>query len=113
MELVDSLRERLHATMEEISPLPFVQVVVSDGLNACSVEKGSQLADFLESFLHSASGSLDVGSSSTPPALLFCRNARVRLGFANGNADDAACIVHVVGERPGCGHDNFSVYLTC
>ena len=120
MELVDSIRERLHATMEEISPLPFVQVVVSDGLNACSVEKGSQLADFLESFLHSASGSLDVGSSSTPPALLFCRNARVRLGyaigerlFANGNADDAACIVHVVGERPGCGHDNFSVYLTC
>ncbi|MDH3602598.1 MAG: ethanolamine ammonia-lyase [Candidatus Tectomicrobia bacterium] len=94
--------------------IPDVQIVISDGLNAHAIMDDGHLAPYLETLreeLH-ASG-FDVGQTH-----LVVRGGRVRAGYAIGEvlfaAADAAspkAIVHVIGERPGTGHHNYSVYL--
>ncbi|MEO0338567.1 MAG: ethanolamine ammonia-lyase light chain EutC [Bacteroidota bacterium] len=51
---------------------------------------------------------------------MLIRNGRVRAGYACGeqlfgtSADPSKNkgIIHIIGERPGSGHHNFSAYLT-
>ena len=95
--------------------IPDVQIVISDGLNAKALMDAGHLAPYLETLreeLHAAG--LTVG-----PQHLVLTNGRVRAGYAIGHALFAQAppsrpraIVHVIGERPGSGHHNYSVYLT-
>jgi len=49
---------------------------------------------------------------------IVIRNGRVRAGYETGETlfgssqQKAHCIVHIIGERPGTMHRNFSVYIT-
>jgi len=51
---------------------------------------------------------------------LVIQNGRVRAGYASGeilfgqssSSSTGHGIVHIIGERPGSGHHNFSAYLT-
>jgi ethanolamine ammonia-lyase large subunit len=49
---------------------------------------------------------------------IVIRNGRVRAGYETGETlfgssqQRAHCIVHIIGERPGTMHRNFSVYIT-
>ena len=51
---------------------------------------------------------------------LVLNNGRVRAGYACGeilfgqksSSPESHCIIHLIGERPGSGHHNFSAYLT-
>ncbi|MGK0253519.1 MAG: ethanolamine ammonia-lyase large subunit [Mariniflexile sp.] len=48
------------------------------------------------------------------------KNGRVQAGYACGevlfsqksSSSKCHCIIHIIGERPGSGHHNFSAYLT-
>lgn len=94
--------------------IPDVQIVISDGLNANAIMDDGHLAPYLETLreeLH-ASG-FHAGQTH-----IVIRGGRVRVGYAIGEvlfatADAASpkAIVHVIGERPGTGHHNYSVYL--
>jgi ethanolamine ammonia-lyase large subunit len=108
---VSALRTLRDAWGDEI---PDVQIVISDGLNARAIMDEGHLAPYLETLreeLHAAG--LSVGQQH-----LVMRNGRVRAGYAIGHMLFAQAapsapkaIVHVIGERPGTGHHNFSVYL--
>ncbi len=94
--------------------IPDVQIVISDGLNAKAIMDEGHLAPYLETLreeLHAAG--LIVGQQH-----LVVTNGRVRAGYAIGEVLFAQAppakpkaIVHVIGERPGTGHHNYSVYL--
>jgi ethanolamine ammonia-lyase large subunit len=49
---------------------------------------------------------------------IVIRNGRVRAGYETGeklfgsSQQRTHCIVHIIGERPGTMHRNFSVYIT-
>ena len=51
---------------------------------------------------------------------IVIQNGRVRAGYACGeilfggasSPSDGHGIIHIIGERPGSGHHNFSAYLT-
>lgn len=94
--------------------IPDVQIVISDGLNAKAIMDEGHLAPYLETLretLHAAD--VTVGQHH-----LVLTHGRVRAGYAIGHvlfahADTARpkAIVHIIGERPGTGHHNYSVYL--
>jgi ethanolamine ammonia-lyase large subunit len=94
--------------------VPDVQIVISDGLNARAITDAGHLAPYLETLreaLHAAG--LTVGQQH-----LVVTNGRVRAGYAIGHLlfaqaarSTPKAIVHIIGERPGTGHHNYSVYL--
>jgi ethanolamine ammonia-lyase large subunit len=94
--------------------IPDVQIVISDGLNAKAIMDEGHLAPYLETLreeLHAAG--LSVG-----PQHLVVSNGRVQAGYAIGHIlfaraapSTPKAIVHIIGERPGTGHHNYSVYL--
>ncbi|NRA51348.1 MAG: ethanolamine ammonia-lyase light chain EutC, partial [Phaeodactylibacter sp.] len=93
-----------------------VQIIISDGLNVRSITDEGHLPPFLKE-LHAALGTKDYRISETP---LLIRHGRVRAGYACGEAlfgkssklSQNKGIIHIIGERPGTGHHNFSAYLT-
>eukprot|EP00762_Andalucia_godoyi_P006000 ANDGO_00096.mRNA.1 Ethanolamine ammonia-lyase heavy chain len=104
-----------------------VQIVVSDGLNACALmdDERKHLFPFL-SRLQKLFAHHDLRVASET---IVVRNGRVRAGYEIGRillgerADAGAqggversgfrkTLVHAIGERPGTEHDSFSVYLT-
>jgi ethanolamine ammonia-lyase large subunit len=91
-----------------------VQIVVSDGLNALSITNLAQFQPFLRLLREGLSGA----GFHVAPADIVVTNGRVRAGYRIGEAlfgglPGRRAILHVVGERPGTGHDTFSVYITC
>jgi ethanolamine ammonia-lyase large subunit len=93
---------------------PQVQIVISDGLNAQSLMDNGHLESFLPA-LNQQMASLNLSIAEAPIVL---RNGRVRAGYEIGeqffgkDGTDKHCIVHIIGERPGTMHRNFSVYMT-
>ncbi|MGR3809346.1 ethanolamine ammonia-lyase subunit EutB [Jiulongibacter sp. NS-SX5] len=92
-----------------------VQIVISDGLNARAIMDENHLKPFLESFSKLASQS----EMSINSAIPFFTNGRVRAGYAAGeillgskDSKQFKTLIHIIGERPGSGHHNFSVYIT-
>ena len=93
-----------------------VQIIISDGLNVKSITDEGHLPPFLKE-LHAALGTKDYRISETP---LLIRHGRVRAGYACGEVlfgkssklSQNKGIIHIIGERPGTGHHNFSAYLT-
>ena len=91
-----------------------VQIVVSDGLNALSIMNRAQF----EPFLRLLREGLARDGRKVAPVDLVVTSGRVRAGYRIGEQlfgglPGRRAILHVIGERPGTGHDTFSVYMTC
>ncbi len=94
--------------------VPDVQIVISDGLNAKAIMDEGHLAPYLETLretLHAAD--ITVGQHH-----LVMTHGRVRAGYAIGSVlfahaapERTRAIIHIIGERPGTGHHNYSVYI--
>ncbi|MEM9720430.1 MAG: ethanolamine ammonia-lyase subunit EutB [Bacteroidota bacterium] len=95
---------------------PDVQIVISDGLNARALMDEGHLIPFLEELEVQLK---DQGYRLAKEKLVFTYG-RVRTGYATGEqlfgsgneSNNRKGIIHIIGERPGSGHHNFSVYLT-
>jgi ethanolamine ammonia-lyase large subunit len=98
--------------LEARKELPDVQVVVSDGLNAESIQAPGQLDPFLAEL---SNGLKAKGLKSGRPIIV--KNGRVRAGYQvgqemfGGDGEGRGATVHVVGERPGNGQNTYSVYI--
>ena len=100
--------------------IPDIQVIVSDGLNVSSIVDDGHLLPYvneLNSLLKSNYTLSDDYSVSIDP--LFIQHGRVRAGYRCGEllfGDSASkqkkCILHIIGERPGTMHHNYSVYIS-
>ncbi len=90
-----------------------LQIVISDGLNALSIVEPGHLLPFVDALRQHAT----VAGWSVAPQHLVINAGRVRAGYRVGEElfagrRGACAIVHVIGERPGTGHDTFSAYVT-
>jgi len=90
-----------------------VQIVISDGLNALSIMQKGHLPPFLKQLRQSLiqNGYHPAGEN------LVVTSGRVRAGYRIGEAmfaklPNKRAILHIIGERPGTGHDTFSIYIT-
>ncbi len=94
--------------------IPDVQVVISDGLNGLAITDEGHLQPYLETL----ADELARAGFTLSEELLVLRYGRVRAGYVIGSllfggSDPQAhrALVHVIGERPGSGHHNYSVYI--
>lgn len=94
---------------------PDVQIIISDGLNSRAIMDDYHLTPFLDQ-LYKELSSKDFSISSKK---VLITNGRVRAGyqcgeqlFGKANSESSHGIIHIIGERPGSGHHNFSAYLT-
>ncbi|MEA1787421.1 ethanolamine ammonia-lyase subunit EutB [Arenibacter sp. GZD96] len=94
---------------------PDVQLLISDGLNARALMDEGHLRPFLERLRQG----LQHNGFRVSNEHIVITHGRVRAGYACGEllfgASENAMkkgIIHIIGERPGSGHHNFSAYLT-
>lgn len=95
---------------------PDIQIIISDGLNARAIMDDGHLLPYLKALTNE----LSVMGYSMSKRNLVMQNGRVRAGYACGEVlfgqegilDRTKGIIHIIGERPGSGHHNFSAYLT-
>ncbi|NNE77015.1 MAG: ethanolamine ammonia-lyase subunit EutB, partial [Pricia sp.] len=96
--------------------IPDIQFIISDGLNPRSLMDDGHLMPFL----YGLKTTLKNKGYSVSPKNIVIEHGRVRAGYACGEilfsghkiASQNKGIVHIIGERPGSGHHNFSAYLT-
>lgn len=96
--------------------LPDVQIIISDGLNARALMDDGHLTPFLSAL----KPQLKSRQLTVAQEQLLITNGRVRAGYQSGellfgkaNSENSVKgIIHIIGERPGSGHHNFSAYLT-
>jgi ethanolamine ammonia-lyase large subunit len=96
--------------------IPDVQFIISDGLNARAITDDAHLFPFLENLSYSLKAK---GLRVSDQNLVFT-HGRVRAGYGAGEllfGDTSSLktrkgIIHIIGERPGSGHHNFSAYIT-
>ncbi len=96
--------------------VPDIQIIISDGLNIRSLSDEGHLSPYLQSLNY---GLLETGYQVSEESIVIT-NGRVRAGYACGEilfgklpiTSGNKCIIHIIGERPGSGHHNFSAYLT-
>jgi ethanolamine ammonia-lyase large subunit len=115
----EALRPAAVATLENLrdswaGKVPDVQIVISDGLNAKAIMDEGHL----EPFLTKLAADLKAAGFTVSDKNIVVTSGRVRAGYAIGEvlyakADPAKpkAILHIIGERPGSGHHNFSVYI--
>ncbi|RLB74107.1 MAG: ethanolamine ammonia-lyase [Deltaproteobacteria bacterium] len=115
----EELSEATVATLEKLRSSwngknPDVQIIISDGLNAKALMDEGHVLPYLEALQKD----LKAAGLSVSQKNLVVTSGRVRAGYqvgnvlyAKGDAGKAATIIHVIGERPGSGHHNFSVYI--
>ncbi len=96
--------------------VPDVQIIISDGLNARALMDEGHLAPFLNGLKKSLQEKhYHVGKDN-----IVITSGRVRAGYQCGevlfgrpdNSTKGKGIIHIIGERPGSMHHNFSAYLT-
>lgn len=85
---------------------PYVQLVISDGLNANAIN------EHLRTLLPELRRALSRGSHHVGERDVVVQNGRVRAGYEIGGLVRAAIVVHVIGERPGTGLNTVSIYIT-
>lgn len=90
-----------------------VQIVISDGLNALAIAEPSHLREFLPQLR----SRLETSGFRAAPENIVVRSGRVRAGYRIGEMlfagrRENCSVLHVIGERPGTGHQTFSVYQT-
>jgi len=96
--------------------VPDVQIIISDGLNVNALTDEGHLKPYLEKL---KTGLSSEGLSVSDTYIVF-RYGRVRAGYRCGEylfgqekeEMKAKGIVHIIGERPGSEHHNFSAYLS-
>jgi ethanolamine ammonia-lyase large subunit len=96
--------------------VPDVQIIISDGLNVRALTD----EDHLSPFLKELRSILENKGYSVGKEPIVITHGRVRAGYACGEAlfgnwpgvNRNKGIIHIIGERPGSGHHNFSAYLT-
>ncbi len=115
----EELSEATVATLEKLRSSwngknPDVQIIISDGLNAKALMDEGHVLPYLEALQKD----LKAAGLSVSQKNLVVTTGRVRAGYkvgnvlyAKGDAGKDATIIHVIGERPGSGHHNFSVYI--
>ena len=93
---------------------PDVQIVISDGLNTNAIMDKGHLAPYLTNVRKQ----LSAAGYTVSDTSIVVKSGRVRAGYAIGDvlfgkaaADKPKAVLHVIGERPGSGHHNFSVYI--
>lgn len=95
---------------------PDIQIIISDGLNVSALSDEGHLTPYLESLSRElAAVGLSVGAN-----YIVIRHGRVRAGYRCGEVlfgeergtNRSKGIIHIIGERPGSGHHNFSAYLS-
>jgi ethanolamine ammonia-lyase large subunit len=105
---------KLHNKWNQNSP--DVQIIISDGLNALAIMDEGHLIPYLELLrVELTSSGFKVFDDN-----IVITNGRVRAGYRCGEflfgndigITQAKGIVHIIGERPGSGHHNFSAYLS-
>ena len=96
--------------------LPDVNIIISDGLNARALMDEGHLIPFLTMLRQKLSSKgFSVGKEN-----ILITHGRVRAGYQCGevlfgnapSSKKAKGIIHIIGERPGSGHHNFSAYLS-
>ena len=114
-ELSFDATRKLKELRQSWNQIPDVQIIISDGLNARALMDDGHLLPFLNKL----KDQLGKEGYTTSAKNLVITHGRVRAGYACGEhlfgADNFAgnkAIVHIIGERPGSGHHNFSAYLT-
>jgi ethanolamine ammonia-lyase large subunit len=90
-----------------------VQLVVSDGLNAVAIMDNPVRQRFLETLV----AELEKNALRIASPVIAFERGRVRAGYKVGEmvfagSSGPKAIIHVIGERPGSGHDCFSAYMT-
>lgn len=95
--------------------VPDVQIIISDGLNPRALMDEGHLAPFLSGLKKG----LEHDNYTLSDSIIVIEHGRVRAGYACGEMlfgetkpKERKGIIHVIGERPGSGHHNFSAYLT-
>ncbi len=94
---------------------PDIQVIISDGLNARALMDEGHIHPFLDKLIKL----LEEKNFTVNDKYVIIENGRVRAGYACGEilfgqnlSSKRHGIIHIIGERPGSGHHNFSAYLT-
>ena len=89
-----------------------VQILISDGLNTLALMDDDHLLPYLKN----VRDQLTAAGYKVAPKHLVLTSGRVRAGYRAGEllfgSADRGAIVHVIGERPGTSHHNYSVYIT-
>ncbi len=92
-----------------------IQLVLSDGLNVLSLSDDNHLKPFLDTLYQNAKNQ----KWKMAPSPIIIKNGRVRAGYQCGSilfgqpkTPKKKAIVHLIGERPGTPHRNYSVYMT-
>ena len=108
-----SLLEQIKARRGDT--FPNVQIVISDGLNARAVMDAGHVDEYLPLLRDQLTSA---GYSAARENIVITRG-RVRAGYRIGEmlfgrSEDTGspkAVLHIIGERPGSGHHNFSVYI--
>jgi len=108
---IEALEKRRDAWQGKV---PDVQIVISDGLNSRSITDEGHLAPYLENVRKELTGAgLTVADEP-----IIVKGGRVRAGYAIGSIlfgkvdpEQPRILLHIIGERPGTEHRNYSVYL--
>jgi ethanolamine ammonia-lyase large subunit len=90
-----------------------VQIVLSDGLNAIAIMDDPVRDHFLKTLVRD----LTQNNLSVAPHIIAFERGRVRVGYKTGEivfsgSEGCKAVIHIIGERPGSGHDCFSAYMT-
>ncbi|WP_405605069.1 ethanolamine ammonia-lyase subunit EutB [Polaribacter sp. Asnod1-A03] len=95
--------------------IPDIQIIISDGLNAKALMDQGHVLPFLDGLMDK----LKEQNYTTSNQHIVIKNGRVRAGyecgeilFGQNTTSSNHAIIHIIGERPGSGHHNFSAYLT-
>ena len=109
IDKIKSLRRSWNQT------IPDIQIIISDGLNARALMDDGHVLPFLTELTNL----LKEKNYTVNNQHIVIENGRVRAGYACGEllfGQEASSkkhgIIHIIGERPGSGHHNFSAYLT-
>ncbi|MEO1022350.1 MAG: ethanolamine ammonia-lyase subunit EutB [Bacteroidota bacterium] len=114
-----SIKELLKLKQDWKQSIPDVQILISDGLNARALMDKGHLGPYLE---HLETSLLEQGFTISEKRIVLS-NGRVRAGYECGEVlfgtretgtafTQKKGVIHIIGERPGSGHHNFSAYLT-
>ena len=114
------LSPKAQATLQQLqqnwTTTPDIQILISDGLNANALMDEGHVLPFLQLLRQS----LTAKGYSVAKENILLTHGRVRAGYQCGeilfgteaSSKKAKGIIHIIGERPGSGHHNFSVYLS-
>jgi ethanolamine ammonia-lyase large subunit len=107
------------ATLEKLrdswgGKVPDVQIVISDGLNAKAIMDEGHLEPFLKELRRE----LKEAGLTVDEKIIVVKEGRVRAGYAIGDilfaeadGNKPKALLNIIGERPGSGHHNYSVYI--